>query len=240
MDNSILVLHVAAMLSGISKFSVGGMGALILPLLLLAFPGQQALAILIPMFLVADLLTMVCYRKNINWKVLLRLLALMAVGCVLGAVLMNSINTHQFARIIGLTILGMLLLSIYLEYNQTQIRTSSLAQSSSGIFAGFISMTANSAGPIMSLYLLEEKLGKPSYVSTRAWLAGMVNIIKIPLLVSIGALNTQTALLSLSALPSLLLGAWLGYKLLKRISFTQLTWSVRCLIVLAAGSLLLN
>lgn len=164
----------------------------------------------------------------------------MMVGCVLGAVFMNNINTHQFSRIIGLSILGMLLLSIYLEYSHAQLRSSKLAQISSGIFAGFISLTANSAGPIMSLYLLEQKLGKSSYVSTRAWLAGTVNIIKIPLLVSIGVLNTQTALLSLSALPSLLLGACVGYSLLQRISFTQLKWAVRCLIVLAAGNLFLS
>lgn len=239
-DSTVIILHLVALLTGISKFSIGGMGALILPLLLMAYPDGQALAILIPMFLFTDLLTMAVYRHQIAWRILVRLLLFMVLGCGLGALLLSYLDTSQFTLAIGSIIIGMLVLSIYLERSNSQCMKTPAVAAGSGVFAGFISMTANSAGPIISLYMMQQQLGKTSYVSTRAWVAGLVNVAKVPLLMSIGLLNLETAKTSLSALPSLLLGCALGFLILKKINLKQMTWAIRVLILLAAIKLLIN
>ncbi|MGY5450054.1 TSUP family transporter [Agarivorans sp. MS3-6] len=240
MDSTIIILHLVALLTGVSKFSIGGMGALILPLLLIAYPGGQALAILIPLFLFTDLLTMAVYRHQISWRILARLLLFMVVGSGFGALLLSYLDTSRFTLAIGSIIIGMLVLSIYLERSNSQCMKAPAVAAGSGVFAGFISMTANSAGPIISLYMMQQQLGKTSYISTRAWVAGLVNVAKVPLLMSIGLLNFETAKTSLSALPSLLLGCALGFLILKKVNLKQMTWAIRVLIFAAAIKLLVS
>ncbi|GDY27865.1 hypothetical protein AHAT_37550 [Agarivorans sp. Toyoura001] len=240
MDSSLIILHIVALLTGISKFSIGGMGALILPLLLIAYPDGQALAILIPMFLLTDLLTMTVYRTQIKWRILLRLLAFMVVGCAAGAALLSQLDPSKFTTAIGGIVLGMLFLSVYLERGKSQCMKHPNVAAGAGIFGGFISMTANSAGPIISLYMMQQQLGKTSYVSTRAWVAGLVNVAKVPMLISIGLLNIETAKTSLNALPSLLVGCALGFLILKKINLKQMTWAIRMLILFAAVKLLIG
>ncbi|MCW8886928.1 MAG: sulfite exporter TauE/SafE family protein, partial [Motiliproteus sp.] len=51
MESSFLILTLAGLITGVSKFSVGGMGMLVLPILMIAFPGPEVLGVLIPLYL---------------------------------------------------------------------------------------------------------------------------------------------------------------------------------------------
>ena len=84
MDVTILSLLAAGLLTGFSKFSVGGMGLLILPVLMIGFPGPEALGVIVPMYVITDLMAISIYRKDIAWPVLARLLPLGFAGIVLG------------------------------------------------------------------------------------------------------------------------------------------------------------
>ena len=64
MGFELIIFTVAGFLTGCSKFSVGGMGLLILPVLMLAFPGTAALGIIVPLFMMTDALTRWPYRKG--------------------------------------------------------------------------------------------------------------------------------------------------------------------------------
>ncbi|WP_372741690.1 TSUP family transporter, partial [Neptunomonas sp.] len=115
MDSAIFVLLGAGLITGFSKFSVGGMGMLILPVLMIAYTGPEALSILVPMYILTDLVVVALYRKEVNWGVLLRLLPLQMLGMVLGSWLLADISASVFSALIGSIIIGMLLLGWWLE-----------------------------------------------------------------------------------------------------------------------------
>jgi len=231
-------LLLAGLVTGFSKFSVGGMGLLILPIVMISFPGPEALGVIVPLYVATDLMAISLYRKHISWIVLARFIPLGAAGILLGGWLLASINTQVFNYLLSLVILCILALGIYLDNKPENIMQHPLAVYFTGLLAGFISLIANAAGPIFSLFLMEQKLSKEAYISTRAWGFLIINLSKVPVLWSLGLLNWEVTSASLYALPGMLLGALIGYWLLRRLQLTQFKWLIRIMASLGALKLL--
>ncbi|RVU84437.1 sulfite exporter TauE/SafE family protein [Leucothrix sargassi] len=238
MDTALLCVMAAGLVTGFSKFSVGGMGLLILPLLMIAYPGPQALAMLLPMYLVTDLMALISYRKSIDWVVVRRVLPLSLVGVILGGWVLSGINAEQFTTLLAVMIIAMLILGFVLDRFDTRFMKHPIAAYVAGILGGTVSLTSNAAGPIFSLYLMEQKLSKEAYVSTRAWVFALINISKVPMLWSLGLLTMESTLISLQGIPGLVVGAMIGYYFLKRLDLNQFKWLIRGMAALAALKLL--
>ncbi len=238
MDIVLLSLLAAGLVTGFSKFSIGGMGLIILPIVMLAFPGPEALGIVIPMYLVTDVLAIYMYRQNINWAVLTRLLPLAFIGIVTGGWWLSGIDAGQFTLMLGLTIIAILVLGIWLDYQSTNIMKHPLVIYATGLVAGFISLIANAAGPLLSLILIEQKLSKEAYVSTRAWAFFIINLAKLPTLYFLELISWETTIISMQCLPGLLIGAGIGYYVLRRLNLKQFKWLIRGMAMIAAVKLL--
>ncbi len=239
-DNSLVYLLAAALVTGFSKFSVGGMGLLILPILMTVYSGPEALGIILPMYVLTDIMVIGSYRQSVSWLVIARLMPLIVMGVGLGGWFLSSIDADQFRYILVVIILVMLLFSCYLDYRDASFMRHRLVANIVGGISGFISLTANSAGPLVSLYLMEQRLSKTAYMSTRAWLFLLTNLAKIPLLVSIGFINTHSLSISLQGIPGLILGAFVGYFLVARLKLSQFKWLIRAMAVIAAAKLMLS
>ncbi|MCL2470509.1 MAG: sulfite exporter TauE/SafE family protein [Propionibacteriaceae bacterium] len=95
-----------------------------------------------------------------------------------------------------------------------------------GVAAGFTTMVANAAGAVMSLYLLAIKADKARFVGTGAWFFFLVNLTKVPFSIGLGLVHLHTLLMLVTLIPFVLVGTWLGRKLLTKLkqeSFEQLT-----------------
>ncbi|MFC6671075.1 sulfite exporter TauE/SafE family protein [Marinobacterium aestuariivivens] len=234
MDLALWCVLAAGLVTGFSKFSVGGMGLLILPLLMIAMPGPEALGVIVPMYIATDLMAIVMYRREIAWKVLAGLLPPALAGVVLGSWLLSELDASAFTPLLGALILGMLGLGLWLDHRPTALMRHPLAARLTGLVAGFISMIANAAGPLFSLYLLEQRLSKNAYVSTRAWGFMLINLAKLPMLASLGLISSESLQLSLWGLPALATGAAVGYWLLRRLNLAQFKWLIRIMASIAA------
>ncbi len=239
MESTFLFILLAGVVTGFSKFSVGGMGLLILPLIMVAYPGPEALGIILPMYIITDLMAVASYRKNICWPVIARMLPLGLTGIVLGGWLLSGIDARQFTLLLGLMIVGMLGLGIWLDRSEAKFMQHTIAGHITGLIAGFVSMTSNAAGPLLSLYLMEQKFSKESYVSTRAWAFLSINLAKIPILLSLDLLSVESTLASLQGIPGLVIGAAVGYWLLSRLKLVQFKWLIRGMATIAAIKLLI-
>jgi len=107
-----------------------------------------------------------------------------------------------------------------------------------GFIGGIVSMMSNAAGPLFSLYFMEQKLDKVTYVSTRSWAFLLINLAKIPMLLSLGLLTVESTMTSLQAIPGLVVGAFIGYWLLKKLNLTQFKWMIRIMASIAATKLM--
>ncbi|RDL45218.1 sulfite exporter TauE/SafE family protein [Marinomonas piezotolerans] len=239
MTTTLVVMFIAGLITGFSKFSVGGMGLLVLPIVMIAFPGPEALGVLLPLYAITDIMAAYSYRKNISWAVLARFIPLGFLGVIVGAQLLSSIDEEQFVTLLGIIIVAMIALGFYLDTRPVSFMQKPWAAYSMGFLSGLISMISNAAGPLYSLFLLEQKLNKESYISTRAWGFFIINIIKFPLYISLGLLSQQSLTMSSYALPGLLVGSFFGYHFLKRVKQKHFKWLIRIMSTLAAIKLIL-
>lgn len=237
LELELLILTLAGLIIGISKFSVGGMGMLVLPILMILYPGTEVLGVMIPLLLWSDLAVMFCYRQQINWRIIAALAPLLLLGMALGSWLLQGLDADSFRLLTGCMILIMLGLSLWLENHQISWIRHPLATRAAGLLGGLISMTTNTAGPLLSLYLMEQPLDKRAYMSTRAWIFILVNLIKIPLVIGLGLMTWESTQTSLWGIPGLALGGLIGFWLVGRLRFEQFKWLIRGTAVVAAVKL---
>ena len=107
-----------------------------------------------------------------------------------------------------------------------------------GLAAGFTTLVANAAGPIMALYLLSMRLPKEKYVGTAAWYFMIMNYIKLPVFIWQGRITTDSFLTALPMLPLLIAGGVLGILVLKKLSLTLFERIIEILVMLSAFRLL--
>ncbi|MFD1383216.1 sulfite exporter TauE/SafE family protein [Rhodanobacter aciditrophus] len=239
MTTALVVMFIAGLITGFSKFSVGGMGLLVLPIVMIAFPGPEALGVLLPLYLITDVMAVYSYRKNISWSVLARFLPLGLLGVLVGATLLSGMDSDQFVTLLGVIIVAMIALGFYLDARPATFMQKPITAYSMGFAGGLVSMVANAAGPLFSLFLLEQKLSKESYVSTRAWGFFIINIMKFPMYIGLGLFSQESLTISTYALPGLIIGALIGYHFLKHVKPAHFKWLIRIMSTLAAMKLML-
>ena len=227
-------IFVAAFLVGFTKTSVGGVGILAVLLMALAIPGKASPGVLLPMLIVADIFAVIYYRRHCDWGILLKLFPLTAVGVVIGYLSVDLVPTEVFEKVIGGTILFMLVFEMLVPQ---KTRTSALT-AFVGVFAGISTMVANAAGPVFGVYLLQMGLPKQQFVGTRSWFFLIVNIFKIPFSANLGLITVETLKLDLMFVPVLFLGAYLGYKVLGMLNMAAFKWLIRAAVLISATKLL--
>lgn len=234
-----LWITLAALITGISKFSTGGMGMIILPVLMVAVAGKAALGVIISMYILTDIMAVLTYRRNVNKSIIFQIMPMALIGVLLGIFILKGIDDQAFVLILFCLTVFMLVISFLLDKYPIDVSHYPMITYAIGLLSGTISTVGNAAGPIFSLYLLAVgNIDKASYIGTRAWVFLLINASKAVGLVAIGLINWQTVNLALYTLPGVFLGAFLGYTFLKKINIRMLKILVRLLIIVAALRLL--
>lgn len=209
----------AAMFIGVSKTAVGGLGLMAVTVFANLLPAKEASGFVLPMLIVADAVAVKSYRSHTQWSHLFRLFPWTAVGVVLGWIAMHFIDDREAKWLIGGIVLVMIALHLWRRYrgNEEQAMGTKFAVFI-GIMAGFTTLVANAAGPLMAIYLLAMRLPKMEWMGTAAVFFFLINVFKVPFMIELGLINWQSVTGNLVLLPAVLLGAFLGRLLLKKIN----------------------
>ncbi len=244
---------IAALFIGFSKTGMPGAGILVVPLLAAAFGGRQSVGTMLPMLLMADIFAVWWYRRSAQWDRLLLLAPWVAVGMVLGAVVLKLTGDagpgkDRMDQLIGALVLLMLALHVVrLRMGDRLTPHSKGAVAAVGTSAGFTTTASNAAGPIMTIYLQAMGMPKAQFMGTTAWFFFLVNAAKLPVFLALSIANpanpimngrTLTADLLLS--PFIVLGAVSGKWLLHRIPQKLFDTLVLVLSAVAAVRLVLR
>ena len=233
----------AALLIGISKTSVGGLGSVSVAAFAQAMPAKQSTAAVLLLLIIGDLVAVRAYHHHADWSMLKRLLPSVVPGVMLGAVFLNFVSDSTLRLVIGLMLLVMLAMQLWQRRSRPADTSEQVLHPgyavATGVAAGFTTMTANAAGPVMAMYLLAARVDKAKFIGTGAWYFLLVNVSKVPFSAALGLFPVTTLWLTLFLLPVVLLGTVLGRVLIKRMS--QLVFERITLIasVVVAASLLL-
>ena len=232
--NQYLLIAAAALIVGFTKTSVGGVGILAILLMALAIPGKGSPGVLLPMLLLGDIFAVIYYHRECQWKILFKIFPLTALGIIIGFLSVNAIPNELFEKVLGIIILIMLFLEMGLSLRNKQIKGGILVTSIIGIMAGIATMIANAAGPIFGIYLLQMGLTKEEFVGTRSWFFLVINIFKLPFSAGLGLITADTLMLDLMFVPIILLGAYIGFQVLKVINIKLFKRFIRAAVMVAA------
>lgn len=237
---------VAALLTGLGKTGVPGVGVVSVPVLAYAlqtrFPetgGKDSVAWLLPMLIMADVLAVAKYWRHTDWSVIRRLAPTIFIGLVIGFAFYYSIPDEIFPPFMGVLVLFM----VGLDFARRGGLLSALP--SHPVFAGFIGVStgvstavANLAGPVMNIYLLCLGIDKRRFMGTCAVLFFLVNCSKVPVFVAMGRITGESLLFDLTLLPAIGIGALAGIWLFPRVPQRIFDFLVTGFAILAALKLL--
>jgi uncharacterized membrane protein YfcA len=218
-----LLAVTAALLVGVSKTGIAGLG--ILPVVLFAniFPvTKQATGLVLPLLIVGDLVAVASYRRHTQWTFLWKLFPWTALGVVIGFFALDRIADHATKRLIGVLLhLGRRRAAAGADVNQAESEKSpefgAWLAPVVGVLAGFTTLVANAAGPLMAIYLLAMGLPKLAYVGTGAIFFMLLNWFKVPFMVNLGLITAESLRFNALLVPAVLAGALVGRWLLQKI-----------------------
>lgn len=220
MQESLLTLllpGLAAFLIGVSKAGIKGLSLFNVTLLALVFGAKASTGIIMPFLILGDVLAVLYYNRHAQWLPIIRILPWMIVGILLGVFTGKVLPEKGFSIAMVLIILVSLILMIYYEKRgTTQLPNHWSLASATGILAGITTMIGNMAGPFTNLYFLLLRLPKNEFVGSAAWLFFMTNLFKVPFHVFVWkTMSMQTLMLNLKLSPFLLVGFFVGARVLK-------------------------
>ncbi len=228
---------------GVAKAGITGLSILSIALFTHVFPSsKQASGLILPLLIFGDFVAVFAYRKHTQWRFLWRLFPWTALGVFLGYLTMGRISDHTAKVMIGAIILILALMSFARRHLPGQQAEGGLQIHWSvaaliGMVAGFITLIANAAGPLMAIYFVAMRLPKMEYVGTAAVFFMLLNLFKVPFMVDLGLITTHSFGFNLALAPAVLIGAVSGRWLLMRVN--QELFEKLVLALSAVGGILL-
>lgn len=219
------VAAVAAVSIGIAKTGVPGFGIFAVPLFaLLVGDAVGSAGWLLPLLIVADLFAVAYHRRHAQVGRLVELIPWVLVGMVLGGAFMMAerawIHGGPWARTgniaIGGMILVMVLLHVWRRYvARIEPKGGLLQVGGLGTAAGFTTVVANAAGPVMNLYFLAKRFPKEQLIGTGAWFFLVVNTAKVPFyaLGPVTLFSWQSLAFDAVLVPGVIIGALVGKRI---------------------------
>jgi uncharacterized membrane protein YfcA len=229
----------AALVLGISKAGLKGLGVLIVTLMALSYPAKASTGILLPLLIFADIMAVLYYKKHAKWDLILRFLPWMILGILLGVIVGKDLPAKHFKQ--GMAIIIILSVIIMYAWERMKIKkmpTSLWFAGSMGTAAGFTTMIGNLAGAFSNIYFLALRIPKNEFIGTAAWLFFIVNLFKLPFHIwAWGTINTESFLISLKLIPWLIIGFITGIWIVKKIKNAQYRQFI--LIMTAIGAIVI-
>lgn len=245
----ILIISLAAFFTAILTFFSGfGLGTILAPVFAIFFPIDVAIALTGVVHFSNNLFKIALVGRDTDKEVLLRFGIPAIFASFLGAYLLlkltvlppilhYSLWNNEFAvtpvkLIIALLLITFSILEIVPSIQRIQFGKDKLVLG--GILSGFFGGLSGIQGAIRSAFLIKSGLSKEAYIATGVVIACLVDFTRLSVYVSRFAaakLNQNVALL-VSATLSAIIGAYIGKKLLKKVTLRSIQVLVAVMLIL--------
>jgi uncharacterized membrane protein YfcA len=219
-DGLILLLALfGAMCIGLSKSGLAGTATLNVVIMAKIFGAKPSVGIVLPMLIVADLMGYLINRKGGSWKQIVPMIPAAIVGVIAGWLLLDRVDNNSARVVIGVLILALLAFNVVLHHRREQLLALTRHRTFTwgmGWIAGLSTMLANAAGPVMTVYLLAQRLEKKEHLGVFCRFFLFINVFKLPFSGSLGLVTGPSLMTNLVLLPGVVAGIILGWQLLKR------------------------
>jgi uncharacterized membrane protein YfcA len=191
----------------------------VVPLIAMVFPAKESVGALLPMLIAGDILAVFYYRQHAQWGQLVKLVPGVAAGMLIGGMFLAQLDNDSMRIFLGGFVLLLLVLEVTTRYlNLSEFKRRRSVAFLIGAMAGFGTTVGNAAGPIMGIYLIMMGLDKKQLMGTGAWFFLIVNTSKLPIFIYHEMIGVDTLQFFAYMLPFVVLGTFVGRKLLTVLS----------------------
>ena len=220
-DGWILLLALfGALCIGLSKSGLAGTATLNVVLMAKIFGAKPSVGIVLPMLIVADFMGFLINRGGGSWRQIVPMIPAAIVGVFAGWFLLDQVDNGTARIVIGVLILGLLAFNVVLNRQREQLLALTRHRTFTwgmGWVAGVSTMLANAAGPVMTVYLLAQRLEKKEHLGVFCRFFLFINLFKLPFSGSLGLVTGPSLMTNLVLLPGVIAGIVLGWQILRRI-----------------------
>jgi uncharacterized protein len=226
----------AVILYGLSKGGFAGISLLAIPLMALVVPPVQAAAILLPVLLVQDAVTIYSFRNSWDRKTLSMMLPGAAAGIALGALTAALVSTAHIRLAVGILAMAFCLNAWFGPNLRNRPAKPHAAPAALGLgaLAGYTSFVIHAGGPPYNMYTLPRLRESALFVGTSAIFFGALNLTKLLPYWLLGQFTVTNLTLSALLVPVAVLGNLAGIWLVRRIS-SELLYKVIYALTFAIG-----
>jgi len=208
---------VAVLFLGLAKGGFTGVGLIATPMLSLLIPPLQAVAIVLPILILQDVMSVWVYRRD--WDA--RNLKIMLPGAVIGVgvawLFMAKVPEAAVRLAIGIVTLAFVLNQWFGKKPEKERGKPSIWRGAiAGGLSGFTSTISHAGGPPYQIYIMPQRLAKMTFVGTTAIFFAVVNAVKIAPVLALGQFTSKNLFTSAVLLPLAAATNYLGIVLVRR------------------------
>jgi uncharacterized membrane protein YfcA len=206
----------AVLLLGLAKGGFSGVGQVATPLIALSVPPLQAAAIVLPILLVQDIITVWAYRRDWSaWNI-----KVMLPGAVVGIAIGWALAAHLNDNFIRLA-LGVVTFVFVVNYwtglaAKITPKPSAKTGLIAGVLSGFTSMIAHAGAPPFQMHIFPQQLDRVMLAGTAGVYFAALNYIKVVPYFALGQFTTDNLATSAVLLPLAIATNFLGIWLVRR------------------------
>ena len=222
-----LIVSFSILLFAISKsgFSGGGLALISVTLLSITYGPLTAIAILMPMLIVCDVIALFLNRKYFEYKILWSIAPYSLLGVIIGTILFKFINLSMISIFIGSISLLYVLLNYLIADNRNLKKIPFYGSKSFwGALAGFTSFVLHSGGLPLNIYFMAIYNKKVQFVAGVVFSIALINLFKLIPYFYLEILNFEKLysylIFSPIAMIGVILGHWMNSKLSDNSFFT--------------------
>ena len=206
------VVGVCVFLYGFSKTAMPVAGVLAGPLLAAALGPTVATGFMVPLLILGDLFALARYRQHADWSLIRRIIPGVLLGFLLTGLLFVALSLSALSRVIGVLILVSVALEVWRRRHPVESPEHPHPATALffGSLAGMTTMAANAGGTAMTLYLINMRVSMLAFMGTSAWFFFVLNVLKVPIVGSLGFITTESLLAGLWFAPLIAIGAFVG------------------------------
>jgi Predicted permeases len=224
------VTLLAVGLVGLSKGGLGGAFALMgVPVMSLVMPPVLAAAVLLPILLMMDAVSLWIWRHWRDWDVLKIMIPAALIGIGVGWAAAAVTSDAMVRLLVGLVALGFAgrwALGRFLGSAPRHVPAMGWVW---GAIAGFTSFVAHAGGPLFQIQVLPKRLDPKLYTGTSVVFFAVVNLIKVVPYAALGLFETQVLWSAALMLPLAVVSVRIGAAIIRRMGpevFYPFTYSM--------------
>lgn len=215
-----LVAVPAVMLFGLSKGGFSGLSSLAMPMMSLVASPVRAAAIVLPILIVQDWVSVWAFRRDFSSRNLVILIPSSLLGVALGWLLAARVSDDAVRLAIGLISI------VFVAYMLIRDRLGRAPVERPGVpggilwgsLSGFTSFISHSGAPPFQVYVMPQFLKPRVFAGTATIFFAAVNLLKIPPYFLLGQLNRDNLMVSAGLIPVAVLSTFAGVWLVRRVS----------------------